>query len=281
MILLLSLLLSASPIEDAQKHLEAGQLDEVLFDLDGKKLSAGEAKTAAVLLARAGAAALEKKDETFALQFAQMSLKHAPKDNPSALEVGARAAFKLEQFETAEKLADLWVALDGKNASARLLRAELSIAAGEWKPALEHLAAAKFEGAQAARAAELKARASKELDERKGALTQVSVMEKQLLEAAAAAKKQREKPEAFAPAANGKVIVYSTVWCGYCKKAKAWLKKKNIEFEEKDIEKDPAAAKELAEKSVAQGVAPGGVPVIDVRGKLIVGFNEAALEQAL
>jgi glutaredoxin len=278
---LVALLLCASPVEDAQKHLEAGQLDEVLFDLDGKKLTAAEAKTAAVLLAKAGAAALEKKDETFALQFAQMSLKHQPKDNAHALEVGARAAFKLEQFETAERLADQWVALDGKNAAARLLRAELAMAAGEWKPALEHLAAAKFEGPLAARAAELKAKASKELDDRKGALTQVSAMEKQLIEAAALARQQREKPDAFAPALSSKVIVYSTAWCGYCKKAKAWLSKKKVEFEEKDVEKDPAAAKELAQKAVAQGVAPGGVPVIDVRGKLIVGFDEKALEQAL
>jgi glutaredoxin-like YruB-family protein len=77
------------------------------------------------------------------------------------------------------------------------------------------------------------------------------------------------------------VIVYSTSWCGYCRKAKAWLTKRGVDFVEKDVEKDPAAAEELAQKAAASGVRPQGVPVIDVRGTLVLGFDQRALEAAL
>jgi glutaredoxin len=77
---------------------------------------------------------------------------------------------------------------------------------------------------------------------------------------------------------SGQVIVYGTSWCGYCKKARAWLTKKGIPFEDKDVEKDEGAARELAVKAQAQHVRPTGVPVIDMRGKLVLGFDEATLE---
>ena len=62
---------------------------------------------------------------------------------------------------------------------------------------------------------------------------------------------------------------------------KAFLKKKGVDFVEKDIERDPEAEKELAQKAAAAGVNPGGVPVTDVRGKLVVGFDTEGVEAAL
>jgi glutaredoxin len=77
------------------------------------------------------------------------------------------------------------------------------------------------------------------------------------------------------------VTVYVTTWCGYCKKVKSMLKARGTAFVSKDIENDPSAAKEMAAKLSGQGMRPGGVPVIDVAGTMIKGFNEPALEAAL
>jgi glutaredoxin len=95
-----------------------------------------------------------------------------------------------------------------------------------------------------------------------------------------------EIPEGLAPpapvaAAHGDVIVYKTAWCGVCKKVESYLKKKGVPYTAKDIEKDRSAAAELQTKAAAQKVKTGSVPVIDVKGTLIVGFDRARLEKLL
>ncbi len=69
------------------------------------------------------------------------------------------------------------------------------------------------------------------------------------------------------------VTLYETDWCGYCKKAKAFLKEKKIPFEAFNIEKDAQAAQKLQQKASAQNFPMGGVPVLEINGKLISGFN--------
>lgn len=54
----------------------------------------------------------------------------------------------------------------------------------------------------------------------------------------------------------GQVVMYSTTWCGYCKKAKAYFRKKGIRFREYDIEKSSKARLEY------QALGAGGVPLI-------------------
>ncbi|MCB9653872.1 MAG: hypothetical protein H6729_07050 [Deltaproteobacteria bacterium] len=89
------------------------------------------------------------------------------------------------------------------------------------------------------------------------------------------------------PAAPGqargdrKVIVYSASWCGVCRQAKRALERWHVPFEEKDVEASRKAASELAAKAQARGVRPSGVPVIDVAGELLLGFDERALHDAL
>ncbi len=70
-----------------------------------------------------------------------------------------------------------------------------------------------------------------------------------------------------------KVTLYETSWCGYCKKAKAFLKEKNIPFDFFDIEKDQQAAQKLQSTAAAQNFPLGGVPVLEINGKLISGFD--------
>ena len=73
-----------------------------------------------------------------------------------------------------------------------------------------------------------------------------------------------------------KVILYSTSWCPWCKKTREFLKSKKIKFTEKNVEKNKKYADELIKKSKQMGV-----PVIDIDGKIIVGFNEEKLKKAL
>lgn len=79
----------------------------------------------------------------------------------------------------------------------------------------------------------------------------------------------------------GGVVVYSTSWCGVCKKTKRLLEQLEVPFVEKDIEASRSAAEELAAKSQSAGIRPGGVPVIDVGGTLLQGLDEATLRSTL
>ena len=93
------------------------------------------------------------------------------------------------------------------------------------------------------------------------------------------------KAAAGAPASaeggSGGVVVYSTAWCGVCKKAKRLLKTWGVPFEEKDIEASASAQRELAAKAQRQGMNPSGVPVIDVAGTLLQGLDEQTLKALL
>jgi len=73
-----------------------------------------------------------------------------------------------------------------------------------------------------------------------------------------------------------KVTVYSTELCPWCKKVKEYLKEQKIEFSEIDVGKDPKAADEMIKKTGQMGV-----PVTEVDGKIILGFNEEKLKGEL
>lgn len=276
--------ISANPVDDARAQLKAGNLDEVLFALDGKKLDAADQPKAAQVLGEAAVAALGKKDPTLSLQFAQMALKLSP-DQAQALEAGSKAAFAQQQFEIAEQYAERWLKADPKSAEAHLHRAELAIEAGEWQRALDALnGAGKLDDKQQKRAEVAKVKAENELSDRKASMSELNVLERQL---ALAQEKAAKEPSGSrsrvmaAPAHTNQVVLYGTSWCGYCKQAREYFRRKHIDFIEKDVEKDPGAASELVQKATAQGVRPSGVPVIDVYGKIIAGWSQSAVEQAL
>ena len=77
------------------------------------------------------------------------------------------------------------------------------------------------------------------------------------------------------------VIVYGASWCSACHQAMAYFKKRGITFIEKDIEKDPQAAEEMNGKLRRAGQRAGSIPVLDVRGRIMVGFEPHAVEEAL
>ena len=73
-----------------------------------------------------------------------------------------------------------------------------------------------------------------------------------------------------------KVIIYSTPTCVYCKMAKALFKEKNVAYEEKDVATDLKAREEMVNKS-----GQLGVPVIDIDGNVVVGFDKGHLMELL
>lgn len=73
-----------------------------------------------------------------------------------------------------------------------------------------------------------------------------------------------------------KVTIYSTPVCVYCRMAKEFFKKNNVEFEEVNVAADRKAAEEMVEKSHQMGV-----PVIDIEGEIFIGFNRRDLEEKL
>lgn len=74
------------------------------------------------------------------------------------------------------------------------------------------------------------------------------------------------------------VIVYSTTWCAYCKMVKKYLDDKGVSWVEKDIENDSEAHAELLEKI---GGDFRGVPVSDVNGTIVLGFDRPSIDAAL
>jgi glutaredoxin-like YruB-family protein len=72
------------------------------------------------------------------------------------------------------------------------------------------------------------------------------------------------------------VKVYSTNACPYCHIAKAFLKEHNVEFEEVNVQEDPAQAEEMVKKS-----GQYGVPVIEVGDQVVVGFDKQKLKALL
>ena len=73
-----------------------------------------------------------------------------------------------------------------------------------------------------------------------------------------------------------KIMVYSTPTCPFCIKAKQFLKDNNIEFEDIDVAADQSKAEEMVQKSGQMGV-----PVLDIDGEIIIGFDKEKIVQAL
>jgi len=72
------------------------------------------------------------------------------------------------------------------------------------------------------------------------------------------------------------VKIYSTPTCPWCIRAKQYLRENNIEFEELDVAIDQQAGEEMIKKSGQMGV-----PVLDIDGQIITGFDKERIKMAL
>lgn len=73
-----------------------------------------------------------------------------------------------------------------------------------------------------------------------------------------------------------KVKIYTTPTCVYCKMTKEFFAKHNVKYEEYNVAEDEKARDEMVKKSEQLGV-----PVIDIDGKILIGFDKKGLSEAL
>lgn len=72
------------------------------------------------------------------------------------------------------------------------------------------------------------------------------------------------------------VTIYTTPTCVYCKAAKEFFRQHSVQYEEKDVAKDEEARTVMVQRS-----GQLGVPVIDVNGEIVIGFDEPRLKELL
>jgi glutaredoxin 3 len=83
------------------------------------------------------------------------------------------------------------------------------------------------------------------------------------------ARKQEQKKQA-------RVIIFTTPTCTYCNAAKKYFRQKGIRFRDVDVSRDAAAARDMQRRSGQMGV-----PVIDIGGRIVVGFDRPKIDQLL
>lgn len=73
-----------------------------------------------------------------------------------------------------------------------------------------------------------------------------------------------------------KVLVFSTPTCSFCNLAKKYFREKGVKFTDIDVSRDQSAARDMVRRSGQMGV-----PVIDIGGKIIVGFDKPKINSLL
>ncbi len=73
-----------------------------------------------------------------------------------------------------------------------------------------------------------------------------------------------------------RVILFTTPSCSYCRMAKKYFREQGVRFKDVDVSRDQAAARDMVKRSGQQGV-----PVIDIGGKIIVGFDRPKIDKYL
>jgi glutaredoxin len=90
------------------------------------------------------------------------------------------------------------------------------------------------------------------------------------------------RPDNAAAEAAKLAIIYGAKWCGACRQAKKYLSQKGVKVLEKDVDESPTVQAELRAKLSKAGMSPtSSIPVIDIGGKILVGFSQGAVDAAL
>ncbi len=73
-----------------------------------------------------------------------------------------------------------------------------------------------------------------------------------------------------------RVLVFTTPTCPWCARAKSYLRSKGVQFREVDVSRDPSAARDLVRRTGQMGV-----PVVEIDGRPIVGFDQPKIDALL
>jgi glutaredoxin-like YruB-family protein len=76
--------------------------------------------------------------------------------------------------------------------------------------------------------------------------------------------------------AQPRVILFTTPTCSYCNMAKKYFRENGVKFKEVDVSRDQAAARDMIRRS-----GQAGVPVVDIGGKIVVGFDRPKISKHL
>jgi glutaredoxin len=261
----------------ARALLDAGDLDRVVDAVNDAPHA--PAPAAAALLGRAAQAAIDKGDRWMAGLFCQKALTKLPTER-AALEICLRTALTGEQFDDARHYGDALGKLAPRDGQVAVWRARAALGDGAPAAAKVLLAPHSQGGPLASQVRQLIEQADEDIAKAAREPAQKKDLEATLAKAVADAHALGRNEE---PAADehGEVVLYTTSWCGVCKKAKAWLKNKGVAYTEKDVERDKEATLELGHKCAQAGVRAHGVPVLDAHGRLVVGFDANTYELAL
>lgn len=72
------------------------------------------------------------------------------------------------------------------------------------------------------------------------------------------------------------ITVYSAPWCAFCHMAKDYFDKLGVKYDDRDVEQNPQYAQEAVQKSGQMGI-----PVLDIDGTIIVGFDRPKIDEVL
>jgi glutaredoxin-like YruB-family protein len=73
-----------------------------------------------------------------------------------------------------------------------------------------------------------------------------------------------------------RVLIFTTPTCPWCRRAKEYLRQRGVSFREVDVSRDPAAARDLLRRT-----GQVGVPVIEIDGRPVVGFDRPRIDALL
>ncbi|MGC8474406.1 MAG: glutaredoxin family protein [Candidatus Dormibacteria bacterium] len=73
-----------------------------------------------------------------------------------------------------------------------------------------------------------------------------------------------------------RVLVFTTPTCPWCQRAKQYLRQQRVPYREVDVSRDAAAARDLVRRTGQMGV-----PVVEIDGRPIVGFDQRAIDRLL
>ncbi|MGF1469792.1 MAG: glutaredoxin family protein [Sandaracinaceae bacterium] len=80
---------------------------------------------------------------------------------------------------------------------------------------------------------------------------------------------------------DGEVVLYGASWCSACRGAAGYLRERGIPFVEREVERDPGAREAMLRSLERAGLRGTGIPVIDVGGRVVQGFDRTALDRAI
>lgn len=86
-------------------------------------------------------------------------------------------------------------------------------------------------------------------------------------------KTRLKKPDA---ARTHRVVVFTTPTCPWCTRVKQYLRRRNVRFREVDVSRDAAAARDLVRRTGQMGV-----PVVEIDGRPVVGFDKSKIDKLL